>query len=172
MMILLSLFLIFTVADKSLGFALGPYVFTPGLSTLFLFYLAARRDHKTLVIMLVALVLTRQTAPTHFLLLTGIYGIGFLAYHKLVRSLFADTYLVNGLWIFLFSVTFEVLITLGAAGDFSVINLLPVLTRSTLQSLVLFSGTLPFFILGDRLAASMPFADKSFAGNKRAESIL
>lgn len=152
------LLLLCLMVDRALSFGFGGWILTPGLALLFLFHVASRQELEAFLTtgaMLVFILLA--TAGFFSLWVSVVYLVVLVLFHKLVKSLFADTYLMSACWIFVFSVVLGFLPMVVLDHEALVVSFFPLLGRSLWQALVLFVGAIPVFLVLDFLDEWSPF---------------
>lgn len=152
MILKLFLFLLFVLLDLSLALPLGPFIFGPKLATLYLFYLTFRQDMRVaLFLLLVFVLLVHPFSATPVLMLGFSYGLVLWLLRGPVQAFFADTYLVNALWVFVFAFCLELLLGFFLQPSLSAMVFMPLAQRSLCQAAVMALLAVPLFWFLDRL---------------------
>lgn len=151
------LLLLCLMADRAFSFGFGDWILTPGLALLFLFHVASRQEFEAFLATGAVLVFILLMTSGLSSLWVSVVSVAVLTlFHKLVKSLFADTYLVSACWVFLFSVVLGFIPMIVLDHEALVVSFFPLLGRSLWQALVLFVGAIPVFLLLDGLDEWLP----------------
>jgi hypothetical protein len=157
-MIFKSLILCFCLLiDVTLHFFVNGFHFRPELSTLFLLYLALRRPFaETILMLLIFIILGHPFTGLSYMSTFTAYIIMLFLVYRMRGNIFAEAYLTYAVWVFIFSWILKLLMGIGLYGQNILTALSDGVVEHALNSLLMATMTVPFFMMLDRI-----FDDKS-----------